>query len=73
MITCDETIYVMDFVSTEVVNTISRKMPTNSDGIKVRYKIDSYILNTVLLVIITVFTITIICYHFAKLKNKLLC
>ena len=63
MIACDKTISAMDFVSTNVVNTISTKVPTNSGSIKVRYKIDFYISHTVLLVIIIVLTITIICYH----------
>ena len=36
---------------------------------KVRYKIDCYILKTVLLVIILQLIITIICYHYAKPKG----
>ena len=43
MIACDKTISAMDFVSTNVVNTVSTKVPTNSGSIKVRYKIDFYI------------------------------
>ena len=38
---------------------------------KVRYKMDSYIFHTVLLVIIPLFIITIVCYHYAKHKAKL--
>ena len=33
----------MDIVSTNVANNISRNVSTNSDGKKVRYKIDCYI------------------------------
>ena len=64
---------VMDIVSTEMTNTIATNVSTNSDGKKVRYKMDCYILHTVLLVITLSMTITIICYHYAKLKNILPC
>ena len=37
-----------------MINTISRNVSTNSDDENVRYKIDWYILHTVLLVIILV-------------------
>ena len=59
---CDEIINVTDSVSTNVINTIIRNMTNtisinaistvskNSDDKKVRYKIDCYILHTVLLV-----------------------
>ena len=49
-------------VSTNVASTIS----TNSDGEKVRYKMDSYILYTVLLVIKLIFIIVIIFYYYTK-------
>ena len=64
---------VMDIVSTEMTNTIATNVSTNSDGKKVRYKMDCYILHTVLLVITLSMKITIICYHYAKLKNILPC
>ena len=64
---------VMDIVSTEMTNTIATNVSTNSDGKKVRYKMDCYILHTVLLVIMLSMIITIICYHYAKLKNILPC
>ena len=64
---------VMDIVSTEMTNTIATNVSTNSDGKKVRYKMDCYILHTVLLVITLSMIITIICYHYAKLKNILPC
>ena len=38
---------------------------------KVRYKMDCYILQKVLLVIILLFIIAIICYHYAKHRLKL--
>ena len=37
---------------------------------KVRYKIDCYILHTVLLAVILILIITIIFYHYAKHKSK---
>ena len=64
---------VMDIVSTKMTNTVTINVSTNSDGKKVRYKMDCYILHTVLLVITLSMTITIICYHYAKLKNILPC
>ena len=63
VITCDEIISAMDIVSTKMTNNIARNVSINSDGKKVRYKIDCYILHTVLLVIIFLLIITIICYH----------
>ena len=52
----------MDILSTNVANTISMNVKTNSDS-----KIDCDIFHTVLLVI--VFIIAIICYH-AKHRSK---
>ena len=66
-IVCDEVIHVIDIVSTNVTSTIS----INSEDKKVRYKMDCYILHTVLLVIILLFMISIICYHYAKHRSKL--
>ena len=64
---------VMDIVSTKMTNTVTINVSTNSDGKKVRYKMDCYILHTVLLVILLSLIITIICYHHSKLKNILPC
>ena len=36
----------MDIVSTKMTKSIATNMSTNSDGKKVRYKIDCYILHT---------------------------
>ena len=58
----------MDILSTNVANNIPRNLKstvlTNSDEENVRRKITCYILHTVLLVIILLFIITIICYHY---------
>ena len=62
MISCGEIISVMDIASTKMTNTIAKNVSINSDGKKVKYKIDSYILNIVLLVIILLLIVTIICY-----------
>ena len=64
---------VMDILSTKMTNTVTINVSTNSDGKKVRYKMDCYILHTVLLVIMLSLIITIICYHHSKLKNILPC
>ena len=53
-------------ILTNVTSTVS----TNSDDMKVRYKMDCYIFNTVLLVIILLFTIAISWYHYAKHRSK---
>ena len=77
MIAWDEIMYVMDIVSTNMTNTIptnitnimSTNVSTNSDGKKVKDKVN--VLRTVLLVIILLFIIAIICYHYAKHRSKL--
>ena len=69
VIACDEIISVMDIASTKMTNTIATNVSINSDGRKVRYEIDCYILHS-LLVIILLLIITIICYHYAKHKSK---
>ena len=71
VIAYDEVIYVMDTVLTDVANTIwANDTSINSDDKKVRYKLDYYILHTVLLVIILLFIIAIISYHYAKHRTK---
>ena len=57
----------MDIISTNVTSSLS----INSDDKKGGQKMDFYILQTVLLVIIQLFIITIICYHYAKHRSKL--
>ena len=52
--------------STSFMSTVSTK-----SHIKVRWKLDGYILHTVLLVIMLLFITAIICYHYAKHKSKL--
>ena len=42
-IVCNEIIYAMGIVSTNVANTISISVSANSDSKNVRYKIDYYI------------------------------
>ena len=78
LIVCDKIINATDSVlygtnctiPTNVTNTISTNVAStvsiNSDYKKVRYKMDSYILHTVLLVIILLFITAIICYRYAK-------
>ena len=48
IITCNEIIYVMDIVSTKMTNTIATNVSITCHNKKVRYKIDCYILDTVL-------------------------
>ena len=62
----DGIIYIMDIVPTNVTSTAS----INSDVKKVRLKTDCYILHPVLLVIILLFILTIIYYHYAKHRSK---
>ena len=70
MITCDEIISVMGIVSTNMTSTIAKNGSIIFDDKKVRYKIDCYILHTLLLVIILLLIITIIYYHYAKHRSK---
>ena len=71
VIACDEIIDVMDIVSTKMTNYIAASTASiNSDIKNVRYKIDCYILHTVVLVIILLLIDTIICYYYAKHRSK---
>ena len=63
----------MDIVSTKMINTIATNVSIDSDGKRVKCKIDCYILHTVLLMIILLLIITIICYHNAKHRSKQKC
>ena len=64
----------MDTISTKMTNTVGTNATSavsiNFHSEKVRYKIDCYILHTVLLLIILLLVITIICYHYAKHRSK---
>ena len=75
VIACNEIINATDCASTNVTSIISTNvtstMLTNSDDKKVRYKMDSYILLPVLIVIILIFIIRVNCYHYAKHRSKL--
>ena len=78
----DEIMYVMDVASTNLTNIIPTNVtntilanvtsivPSNFHK-KVRYKMDCYILHTVLLVIKLLLIITIVCYHYSKHWSKL--
>ena len=65
----------MDIVSTNVTNAIPTSVTStvsiNYDDKKVRYKMDCYILCTVLLMIILLFIIAITCDHYTKHRSKL--
>ena len=75
---CNEIINATDNVLATEANAIPENMtnststnvtctmPTNSDGKKVRYKIDCYISHTLLKVILLLFVIAIIYYHYTK-------
>ena len=76
----DQSIFAMDIVATYVTNTVptnvSSTVSTNYHK-KARYKMNCYILHTVLLVTKVLLIIAIICYHYAnhgsKVKNILSC
>ena len=63
---CDQIINDVESLTTIVLTNVTSTVLTNSHNKKVRYKMDCYILQTVLLVIILLFIIVIICYHYAK-------
>ena len=64
----------MNIVSKKMTNTIATNATStvsiSCHNKKVRYKIDCYVLQTVLLVIILLLIITIICYPFAKHREQ---
>ena len=68
VIECDEIIPVMDIVLTKMTNTIAATVSINCHSEKVKYKIDSYILHTLLLAIILL--LIIVCYHYANYGSK---
>ena len=76
----DQSIFAMHIVATYVTNTVptnvSSTVSTNFHK-KARYKMNCYILHTVLLVTKLLLMIAIICYHYAnhgsKVKNILSC
>ena len=53
-----------------MTSTIATNVSINSDDKKLGFKIDCYILHTVLLLIILLLIITIICYHYVKHKGQ---
>ena len=71
-----------DSVSTNVTNTMPTNMTKtlsinavitvsiNFDNKEVIYKVDCYIMHTILLVIILLFITAIICYHCTKYRSK---
>ena len=65
VITCYEIVNAPDSVSKNHSANIISAVLTNFHK-KVKYKMDCYILQTVLLMIIWLFTLAIICYHYAK-------
>ena len=75
VIACHEIINATDSASTNVTIITSIKvrsnMITNYDDKTVKYKMNFYILHAILLVIILLFIIATICYHYAKHRSKL--
>ena len=61
---------VINTIPTNMANTISSNVSgttsANSDCKKIRYKVSCYISHTVLLLILLLFLVTIISYHYAK-------
>ena len=54
-------------ILTKATSTVSK----NSDDERVRYKMDSYILHALVLVLVTILLFIIaICYHYAKQRSK---
>ena len=62
----DGIVNVMNIVSANTTST----MLTNSNDKKVRYKMECYTLRTILLMIILLFIIAIIWYHYRKHRLK---
>ena len=75
LITCDEFINDEDSVLTNISTNLSTNVTSNVSinvlNKKVRYKMGCYVLHAVLLVIISIFIVAVICYHYAKHRSKL--
>ena len=55
---------------TNSTTSLTDTLPINSDDKNIRYKMDYYILHTVLLVIILLFLIRFICCHYANRSKQ---
>ena len=55
---------------TNSTTSLTDTLPINSDDKNIRYKMDYYILHTVLLVIILLFLISFICCHYANRSKQ---
>ena len=53
-----------------MIYSIQINVSTNSDNKKLRYKIECYMLHTILLVRILLLMITITLYHYGKHRSK---
>ena len=53
-----------------MINATATNISTNCHNKKTKYKVDCYILHTVLLVIILLLIITIVCYLYSKNRSK---
>ena len=75
---CDEIINAANILSTNVPRNVSSAVSTNVTSTasinfhnkKLRYKMDCYILHTILLVTILLFINAIISYHYTKHRSK---
>ena len=70
-ITSDEIVNAAKSVSINVPTNVTYIVLTNFHNKKGRYKMGCYILCTVSLVIILLFTIAITCFHYTKHRSKL--
>ena len=77
MIKPDKIICDPDSVPINVPTNVTSAVSTNFYNKNVRYKMGCYILHTILLLVILLFIVDIICYHYVKyrsiLKNVLPC
>ena len=75
VIVCNEIVSITDSVSTNVISSVPANVTSNvsinSDNKKIRYKMNCYNLQMFMLVVILLFLITIICYHYTKHWSKL--
>ena len=73
---CDEIIYVMNISSTKMTNAIAinaaSTMSINYCNKEVKHKVNCYVLNTVLLLIILRFIIAIMYYQYGMQRKNLI-
>ena len=71
VIRCDEIRNAADSISTNRLANIKSTVLRNFNNKKLRYKTGCYFIHTALILIVLLFIIVIVCYHYAKYSLKI--